>query len=211
MLTWLLEILNTLTTGSTLWHGIVFLLAALGEIGLPATCPLLESLLIFTGFQIVYQEDILAAIPFLLVAFTGRLCGVTAAYWISFRLGNTIVNKFGGRFGITQERIEQAKHKMKSFTIPAVVVARFTPGLNVLSSVVCGISRIDFKKFLVAVVIQLIVWETIFLSIGAIGSRLSDSPDAEFAVVLTLIWIGIAITGGIVMAVIAHRRIKKSQ
>ena len=211
MLTELLEILNTLTTGSALWNGVIFLLAALGELGLPATCPILESLLIFTGFQITHHEEILAAIPFLLIAFAGRLCGATALYWISFRMGDTIVNKFGGRIGITQERIEQAKHKMKSFTIPAIIVARFTPGLNILSSVVCGISRIDFRKFLVAVIIQLIIWETIFLSIGAIGSRLSDSQDAEFAVVLTLIWIGIAITAGIVMAVIAHRRIKKSQ
>ena len=211
MLTYILEILNTLTAGGALWLGITFLLAMLGELGLPATCPVLESLLIFTGFQIIHGADILASLPFLLVAFTGRLCGATATYWISYRLGNTIVNKFGGRVGITQERIEQAKHKMKSFTIPAIVVARFTPGFNIVSTVACGISRIDYRKFLVAVVIQLIAWEAIFLSIGAIGSRLSKSPDAEFAVVLTLIWIAIAITAGAIMAFIAHRRVKKSQ
>ncbi|PJB49559.1 MAG: hypothetical protein CO103_04995, partial [Chloroflexi bacterium CG_4_9_14_3_um_filter_45_9] len=89
------QILSMVATGGLLWLGIIFLLAMFGELGLPITCPILESLLILTGFQIARTGYIVASIPFLAVTCAGRLCGSSFAYRLSFSLGSTLMNKVG--------------------------------------------------------------------------------------------------------------------
>ncbi len=211
MLANLFGILDTVTTGSLFWVGIIFLLAFLGELGFPVTCPVLESLLIFTGFQVTHGEPLFTVLPFLAITFIGRLCGATAAYWLSYRLGGTIISRFGNRFRITPERLEQVTQKLKSFTLPAIIVARFTPGFNVASSIACGVARISYRHFLIAVVIHLLAWEAIFLAFGALGGKVSKSFTPESSVIMVLIWIAIALTAGAIVAYLAHRRVKNWQ
>jgi len=88
-----------------------FFLAMLGEMGLLGTCPILEGLLVFTGFQIALGAYVVASIPFLVIACAGRLCGFTSAYWISSPLGDTIIDKFGRHIQIYQgtPRVGEAK------------------------------------------------------------------------------------------------------
>jgi membrane protein DedA with SNARE-associated domain len=205
------QILSMVATGGLLWLGIIFLLALLGELGLPATCPVLETLLIFTGFQIAHSGAVMASVPFLAVACTGRLCGSTSSYYLSRSLGTVIIDKFGKYIHITQDRINSMAQKLRSFSVPAIITARFVPGFSVASSVACGISRIRYKYFFTGTAIHLLAWEAIFLALGALGGKVAAeffSPQ-HYPVVL-IIWIVVMVIVGTIVGYLAFRRTRNS-
>jgi len=86
-----------MAAGGALWLSVILVLALLGEMGLPfTTCPIIESLLVFTGFQLVHDAVFVAVLPFLAVAYAGRLIGSTSAYKLSERVGGRFVQRYGG-------------------------------------------------------------------------------------------------------------------
>jgi len=205
------QILGMVTAGSLSWLGIIFLLAVLMEIGLPATSPIFEALLIFTGFQFVHGGYIVAALPFLAVAIAGRILGSMASYRLSSSLGNTIVNRIGKRIRITQERIDLAKERLGTLAIPSIIVARFTPGFALVSNIASGMSRIGYKRFLTAVLIHVLAWEAIFLALGALGGKVSKSFNPQLHPTVLVIWIVVMVIVGIAVSYFAFRRIRTSK
>jgi len=183
----------------------------LGEMGLPATCPILESLLLFTGFQIALGAYIVASIPFLVIACAGRLCGSTSTYWLSSSLGTRIVDRFGRRIRITRERLEWVRQRLQSFALPTIITVRFVPGFTVLSTVACGVSKIPYKKLLAAVAIQVVAWEAIFLTLGALGGKVSGSLDPQIQPVLLVIWIAVMVTVALALGYFVLRRVRTRQ
>ncbi len=199
------------TTGSLLWLAIIFLVALLGEMGLPGTCPILESLLVFTGFQIAQGAFIVASIPFLAIAYAGRLCGSTSAYWLSSALGDRGIDKFGRRIRITRERLHRVRQKLESFAVPTIITARFVPGFTVVSTIVCGVSGIPYKKLLAAVAIQVLAWEAIFLAFGALGGKVSSSLNPETQPAVVLIWMTITVAVAATLGYFIFRRLRNRQ
>ena len=199
------------TAGSLSWLGIVFLLAVLMEVGLPATSPIFEALLIFTGFQFVHGGYIVAALPFLAVAMAGRILGSVASYRLSASLGNRIINRIGKHIRITQERIDLAKERLGTLAIPSIIVARFTPGFALVSNIASGMSRIGYRRFLTAVLIHVLAWEAIFLALGALGGKVSKSFNPQLHPTVLVIWIVVMVVVGIAVSYFAFRRIRSSR
>jgi membrane protein DedA with SNARE-associated domain len=200
------QILNVVTVGSLLWLGIMFLLAVLGELGLPVTGPILEGTLIFAGFQIAHGVYIGSLLPFLILVPVGRLCGSASAYRLSSSLGSTIIDKYGKYVRITKDRLERAKQKLGSFTLPAIIAARFTPGFTILSSLASGISKIGFKRFMGAVTIQLLIWEGVLLILGGLGGEVSRYFEPQFYPIFLGVWIAVMIAVGVAVKYFASRR-----
>jgi len=205
------QILSMVATGGLLWLGVIFLLAVLGELGLPVTCPILESLLIFTGFQIASTGYIVASVPFLAITCAGRLCGSSSAYRLSFSLGNTFLNKLGKRVGITPERLDSVKQRLGSLAIPSIITARFTPGFTVVSSIACGISRISYKRFFTATLVATLAWEAIFITIGALGSRVSKFFGPHFYPIFLVTWVIVMVIVGVTIGYVIFRRTKNNK
>jgi len=205
------QILGMVTAGGLLWLGIIFVLAVLMEVGLPATSPVFEGLLIFTGFHIFQTGYIAAALPFLAVAMVGRLCGSMASYRLSSSLGNTIINRIGKHIRVTQERIDMVTQRLGTLAIPSIIVARFTPGFGLVSNIASGISRISYKRFLTAVLIHVLAWEAIFLTLGALGGRVSKSFNPQLYPTVVVIWIVVMVIVGIVVSYFAFRRVRTSR
>lgn len=207
----ILRILGVLTTSSLLGLSIIFLLAMLGELGLPATGPVLEGMLIFTGSEITHSGYVVAAVPFLAIVCVGRLCGSTSLYQLSSSLGNTIIDRFGKRIPITRERLDLVRRKLGSLAIPSIVVARFIPGFTIPSSITSGISKIGHKHFFTAVVIHVLAWEAIFLAIGAIGGKVANFFNPELYPKMLIIWIVVMVIVSIVAGYFAFRRISSNK
>lgn len=205
------QLLEIITTGSLLWLAIIFLLAMFGEMGLPATSPFLESLLIFTGFQITHGAYAFAAAPFLAIACAGRLCGSTTLYRLSASSGSKIIDKFGSYVRITEKQLGWVRRKLETFALPAIITARFTPGFTIASTVTCAISQIGYKKFLTAVAIHVLAWEAIFLALGALGGGVAKAFSPQHCPVLLVVWIAIAITVGAALGYSAFRRAKNAE
>lgn len=208
------QILSTVTAGGLLWLGILFLLAMLMELGLPATSPFFEGLLIFSGFEIAHGGAFVASLPFLAVAVGGRLCGSMATYGLSSSLGNTILDKAAEKAGrkvgkyinIIRERLDVVRQKLGKFALPSIIIARFTPGFSFASSIASGISRVGRKKFFAAVTIHVLAWELLFLSVGALGGRISKSFSPEYYSTILVVWIIVAIVIGTTVGYVTFRR-----
>jgi membrane protein DedA with SNARE-associated domain len=205
------QILGMVTAGSLLWLGVIFALAVLMEIGLPVTSPVFEALLIFTGFEVVRTGYFPGALPFLTVAMVGRLCGSVASYRLSSSLGMSVIRRIGRRIRITEERIEQAKERLGKLAIPSIIVARFTPGLGLISNIASGTSRIGYKRFLSAVLIHVLAWEALFLTLGAVGGKVSKSFDPQLYPTVLVVWIVVMIVVGIALSYCAFRRLRTSK
>lgn len=205
------QILGMVTAGGALWLVILFALAVLMEIGLPVTSPIFEGLLIFTGFEVIRTGYIPAALPFLAVAMVGRLCGSMASYRLSSSLGNTVIKRIGKYIRITEERIDLVKQRLGTLAIPSIVVARFTPGFGLVSNIVSGMSRIGYKRFLTAVLIHVLAWEAIFLTLGALGGKVSKSFNPQTYPTVLVIWIVVMVIVGIAVSYLAFRRIRASK
>jgi len=169
-----------LTAGSILWLAIIFLLAMITEMGMP-TFPIIESLFVFAGFEIVHgMQGVASLAPFLILAPTGRLCGSTSTYWLSHSLGDKLIDKFGKRIRFTRERLEKTKQRMTRMALPTIITARLIPGLGIITSITYGASHIQFRRFITGVLIQLIIWEVIFLTLGALGGGIAFLFAPEF-------------------------------
>jgi membrane protein DedA with SNARE-associated domain len=202
------QILGTVTAPTLLWMAVIFLLAMLTEMGVP-TFPIIEGLLVFAGFQIVH--GVYSATPLLVLAPTGRLCGSTSTYWLSHSFGDKLVNKFGKRIRITRERLEKTKQKMSRVALPSIIIARLTPGLGVLASVTYGTTRIRFRYFFRGVLIQLLIWEGIYLALGAFGGGLSKLLAPEFRPLFISALIIIVVTIGAAVWYFFFRETRKEQ
>ena len=190
------SILNSLAVGGTIWLAAILVLALLGELGLPFTCPIVESLLVFTGFQLAHGGLFVAVVPFLAVAYAGRFLGSTSAYYLSARVGTDLLQRHRRWIRVTPERIEQLRGRLSGLVVPTIILARFTPGLTVLTSFVCGVSNMRAGQFLKAVAGQLVVWEIAFLAAGALGGLAVRSIDPSSYPSAVLLIIGISITVG---------------
>ncbi len=190
------NVLNSFAVGGAIWLATVLALALLGELGLPFTCPVIESLLVFTGFHLVHGGVFAAVVPLLLVAYAGRLLGSGSAYHLSEKIGTELLLKYGGWIRVTPERIDQLQTRLSRFLVPTIILARFTPGLTVLTSFVCGVSTMRTRQFLKAVAGQLVIWEAAFLSAGALGGLAIRSidpgvyPRAVMAIIVISISVG---------------------
>ena len=199
-------LLDAAAAGGAIWLLAVLVLAVLGEMGLPFTSPVLESVLIFMGFQLAHGALAVASLPFLAVAYTGRLLGSASAYQLSMVAGARILERWGGRFRLTPHRVHVLKARLSSVLIPTIVLARFTPGLTILTSFICGVSRISRRQFQRAVAGQILMWEVAFIAAGALGGVASRSVDpTTYPRVLTAV-IGLAISLGAVGAYLAFHK-----
>lgn len=118
-----------------------------------------------------------AVAPFLLIAYAGRLLGSTSAYHLSSRLGPDLLQCHARWLRVTPERLERLRLRLSNLVTPTIVLARFTPGLTVLTSIACGASNMGKGQFLKAVAGQLVAWELAFLSAGALGGLAARSID----------------------------------
>ena len=191
------DVLNSFAIGGAVWLAIVAALALLGELGLPFTCPIIESLLVFTGFQLMHGTLLGSVAPFLVAAYAGRLAGSISAYYVSERFGTRLLHRHGRLIRVTPDTIEQLRVRLSGMMIPSIILARFTPGLTVLTSFVSGISKMRSGQFFGAVAGQLVAWEIAFLAAGALGGVAIRSLEPEtYSRAIALI-IGISLSVGV--------------
>lgn len=153
--------------------GVAFVAQALKEWGIPSP-GVTQSSLMYAGSQLT-NDGFLTGVAIIASVFAGSLCGSSAVYWASRMLGPGFISRFGKYLRITPEKLESFKAKVGNRATLAVMIGRFVPTAMAPLSVSAGIMRIPMLKYSAGIALAVLVWESLFVSVGAVaGQSLSE-------------------------------------
>jgi membrane protein DedA with SNARE-associated domain len=106
-----------------------------------------ESVLVFAS--VLAGRGELSLLPLMLLAWAGAVFGDNIGYLIGRRLGRAIVLRYGGKIGITADRLSRVEAVFARYGPVTVAFARFINILRQLNGVVAGMLKMEWKRFLV--------------------------------------------------------------
>ena len=113
------------------YFGIIVILIG-GIVGVPLPD---EVFLTYVGYS-VYRES-LEHIPALVSAMIGAVGGITLSYYIGYRFGLPLLQKYGPKIHITEQKLTLRKDVYKNRTYP-IINWLFYPRGTPFDSVYCG-------------------------------------------------------------------------
>jgi membrane protein DedA with SNARE-associated domain len=152
---------------------VAFVAQALKEWGIPSP-GVTQSSLMYAGCQLTAGSFLTGAV-IIIAVFTGSMCGSSVAYCSGRFLGLRFVNRFGKYLHLTPEKLDELKSKIGNRATPAIMLGRFVPTMMAPLSVAAGILRIPMAKYSAGIALAVLLWESLFVSIGALtGKALSE-------------------------------------
>lgn len=140
--------------------GIIVILIG-GIVGLPLPD---EVFLTYIGYS-VYREN-LAHIPALISAMIGAVGGITLSYYIGYRFGLPLLQKYGPKVYITEQKIAFTKKMFVKIGPLLLVIGYFIPGVRHLTAYIAAINNYPYKKFAFFAYIGAFIWTFTFISLG---------------------------------------------
>jgi membrane protein DedA with SNARE-associated domain len=150
------------------------------------------------------QFDLL---PIYLVVMLGDLIGDVLWYYLGYRFGYRFVQKYGGRFGLTEKKIEEVKEKFHEHKNSILFLSKITNGLGLALVVLftAGLSKIPFKRYMVINFTGQLIWSGILLVIGyEFGNFLNQIKSIE-----SKLLIGAAIVAVFVLIILYIKQLRK--
>ena len=116
--------------------------------------------------------------------------GSQVGYFIGRKLGPKIFSRPDGKY-FNQKRVEQTEKWLLRYGVgKALFLSRFIPIVRTLINPMCGVARIDPKKFAIANALSATIWGAGFIYLGfVVGERLEGSVDRYLVPVLLLIMV----------------------
>ena len=141
---WFLEIITNVY-GAMGWPGVVFLMGVES-----AAIPFPSELIMPLAGWLLIEAKGASAWMVLLAGFygaLGNLLGSWVAYWISYKAGRTLLEKYGRYVLITQHEVDRAEEWFRKYGELAVFASRMLPVVRTFISVPAGIARMNFWRF----------------------------------------------------------------
>ena len=82
-----------------------------------------------------------------MVATAGSWAGSALSYWIAWKLGRPIVERYGRYVLLSPKKIEGADHWFDAYGAGGIFVARLLPGIRHLISIPAGLFKMNFRLF----------------------------------------------------------------
>ena len=125
----------------------------------------------------------------ILAATAGSWVGSAASYWIAWKLGRPLVEKYGRYVFMTPAKIEGADRWFEVYGSAGIFVARLLPGIRHLISVPAGLFHMNFKMFSLMTIIGAGLFNAALAWFGmkVLGDQpaLMKDPGAMIAVLKT--------------------------
>jgi len=139
----------------------VFLLMLLESCGIPIPS---EIIMPFSGFLVAMGK-----MNFLLVAIIGafgNLIGSLLAYWIGFKGGRPLIEKYGKYILISKHDLDLADRWFAKFGDLTVFFGRLLPIVRTYISFPAGVSKMNIKKFSFYTFVGALPWCVLFTWLG---------------------------------------------
>jgi membrane protein DedA with SNARE-associated domain len=156
---------NTLNQGDILAMAALFLVLALGELGVPFPF-VLQSALFLIGYQM--SQGAVQVLPLVIVLVLGRQVGSAFVYWMGRSSANPVISWIEKRFRPMRTDLEKLKMRLQSKAPLVIAASRLTPGLLVPTSLASGAMSLRYDYFVVGIILSEIVWDGSFIISGAL-------------------------------------------
>ncbi|CAH0156653.1 putative membrane protein Rv2637 [Peribacillus sp. Bi96] len=144
------------------YFGIIFALIG-GIVGLPIPD---EVLLTYIGYNVFQGE--LSYLISIVSAFVGATVGISLSYFIGYKFGLPLLEKFGPKIHITEQKINRTKNLFKKFGPYLLLFGYFIPGVRHLTAYMAAVNRFSFRKFIIYAYAGALIWSFTFITLGRI-------------------------------------------
>ncbi len=94
------------------------------------------------------------------------LIGSTILFTLSRRFGNKLILKFGKYIKFTPEKVKRVEKWFEKRGGLAITIGRLIPGLRIITPIVAGTFRLDYKTFWFYTAIAAFIWANIYFILG---------------------------------------------
>ncbi|ASS75526.1 alkaline phosphatase [Tumebacillus algifaecis] len=139
----------------------LFVSLVLGIVGLPIPD---EILMTYCGYLV--SQGTMNYVATLATAISGSIVGISTSYWLGFRFGLPLVEKYGRRVGINEKRLNIVNRWYNRFGKFVLVIGYFIPGIRHVTAFTAGMSRMPFASFAVYAYTGGLIWSLTFITLG---------------------------------------------
>lgn len=170
----------------------IFLLMLVESCGIPMPS---EVIMPFSGFLVADGRMTLWAIT--LAGTFGNLIGSLLAYWIAYKGGRPLIEKYGKYILISNHDLDLADRWFSKYGDWTVFFGRLLPVVRTYISFPAGIAKMDVKRFALFTTLGALPWTLLFGWLGvkmganweAIRTKLHNFDMAMLvAVILFIVW-----------------------
>ncbi len=133
-----------------------------------------EIIMTFSGFVVWQGNTNMTLWGITLVGALGNLFGSLIAYFVGWKGGRPLLEKYGKYIFITHENLETADKWFDKYGYEAVLISRVLPGIRTFISLPAGITHMNLKKFIIYTFLGSLPWCFV---LGYIGVQLGPRWD----------------------------------
>ena len=151
---------------------VINLIGSLGYLGMFIAMVLEAIVIIIPSELILAMGGILAAngtfsiVGAILVGLLGSVFCAVIIYMMGYYGGRSFIKKYGKYFFMKEKDIEKSDKWFQKYGMSAALIGRFFPIIRTFISLPIGISKLNFKKFLIYTTIGSIPWTVLFVLSG---------------------------------------------
>lgn len=123
-----------------------------------------NSTLTYTGY--LAFRGVLGTLPAFLAALTGAIAGVTITYWIGYKLGMPLIEKYGKWLLIKPTMVQKTRHYYDKYGDKLLLVCFFIPGIRQFVGYFIGIIRVPYKTVALYAYTGTSLWVAVFFMLG---------------------------------------------
>ncbi|KKS26060.1 MAG: DedA [Parcubacteria group bacterium GW2011_GWC2_42_6] len=111
---------------------------------------------------------VLKLVPLVIAAVLGTWLSDIFWYWLGWRWGETMANKYGRWFFLTPERFLKVKKLIAAKGVWLILATKFSYGLSHIFLLAAGATHFNFKKFIKYQIVISFGWALFFIFLGKI-------------------------------------------
>ena len=167
-----------------------------------------ETMLLLASFYAATDNRL--QIPIVIAcAAVGAILGDNVGYYIGYKGGRALVQRFGRYVFVKMEHLDKAERFFNRHGAKTVFFGRFISLLRIWSAFLAGMNKMDWRTFLFYNGLGGIVWSTYVGLLGYTAGRVfHEHFDQVERLAKTLGWLGFGITALSIIAIIIFVRLR---
>ncbi|MFF2888252.1 DedA family protein [Paenibacillus sp. NPDC057967] len=145
-------------------YGYLVLLIGLPLDAIALPIPPGNTTLTYTGY--LAYKGVLHWLPAVASAYAGAIIGMTVTYWIGYKFGQPLIDRYGERLFLKPVHMERTKQAYEKHGNKLLLFSFLMPGVRQFIGYATGIIRVPFRTFALYAYTGAAIWVILFTGIG---------------------------------------------